>query len=815
MVGKMTAQEVRTVNENYAEKYGFSVEDAPLIKFDQGLSEETVKKITELKEEPGWMRERRLQALKIFFGKPMPEWGGDLKDINFDEVTYYLKSSERVEDDWEKVPENIKRTFERLGIPEAERKFLAGVGAQFESNAVYHKIRDDLAKQGVIFCDMDTAVKEHPELVKEFFGKIVPAGDNKFSALNTACWSGGSFIYVPKGVKVAAPLQAYFRINAKNMGQFERTLIVADEGADVTYYETCTSPVYSSDSLHAAVVELVAKKNSKIRYVTMQNWSTNVYNLVTKRAFAYENARVEWLDLNSGCLTGNSKIFTNNDVKEIKDIEKEDVVYSLDENLKFVRKKVLEKIYSGKKEVFKLETRNRREILATVNHPFLALQKTGKYNSLSWKPLEFLKEGDLIAVSGSIPDFGKSYKLPNFPKIPRIKTKINKVEETNSDLMWLLGFYIGDGYPDKSRICFSLTKKDKSYERLTETIRRLFGIQKLKQDKNALLRVNSKLLMEWILSLGFKGRANQKKVPGWVFTLPKDQKREFINGYIDADGYVRKGHKNKSITSSNKELLESIKTLSMTCDIEPMKISKWTARQKKPLGKEEKEYTHYFLYFGEKKLEDSLYFMPISSIKSMGIQDTWDIEVEGAHNFIANGIIVHNSKLTMKYPSVYLMERNAKADILSVAFASRGQHQDAGGKVVHLAPNTTSRIVSKSVSKDGGRASYRGLLKVGKGATGVKSTVRCDALMLDDKSRSDTYPTMIVDEKDATISHEAKVGKIGEDQLFYLMSRGFSEADANAMVVLGFIADFTKELPMEYAVELNKLIRLEMDGSLC
>lgn len=469
----MSSEDLKFLNNNYEEKYGFNVEDKPLIKLDQGLDAQTVQTISNIKKEPEWMKEKRLQALKIFFAKPMPQWGGDLKGIDFDGVTYYLKSNERVEENWEKVPEQIKKTFERLGIPEAERKFLAGAGAQFESESVYHKVRDDLAKQGVIFCDMDTAVKQYPEIVKEFFGKIVPSGDNKFAALNTACWSGGSFIYVPKGVKVTAPLQAYFRINAKNMGQFERTLIIADEGAEVVYYEGCTSPVYSSDSLHAAVVELVAKKGSKIRYVTIQNWSSNIYNLVTKRAFAYENATVEWIDGNLG------------------------------------------------------------------------------------------------------------------------------------------------------------------------------------------------------------------------------------------------------------------------------------------------------------------------------------------------------SKLTMKYPSVYLMEKNAKADILSVAFASKNQHQDAGGKVVHLAPNTTSRIVSKSVSKDGGRSSYRGLLRVAKGAKNVKATVQCDALMLDKESRSDTYPTMQIEEKDATIAHEAKVGKIGEEQLFYLMSRGLSEQEASAMIVLGFIAEFTKELPMEYAIELNKLIRLEMDGSLC
>ncbi len=468
----MAKQELKFLNRDYEEKYGFGVESKPIIELDKGLSEETVRKISEIKKEPEWMLNIRLNALKIFLSKPMPTWGPDLSKINFDNIIYYLKSNEKTEDNWENVPEEIKRTFERLGVPEAERKFLAGSGAQFESQSVYHKLREDLARQGVIFCDMDTAVKEYPEIVKKHFGKIVPAGDNKFSALNTAVWSGGSFIFVPKGVKVTAPLQAYFRINAKNMGQFERTLIIADDAAEVTYLEGCTSTSYSSESLHAAVVELISNKNSKIRYTTIQNWSSNVYNLVTKRAFAYENSTVEWIDGNLG------------------------------------------------------------------------------------------------------------------------------------------------------------------------------------------------------------------------------------------------------------------------------------------------------------------------------------------------------SMITQKYPSVYLMGENAKADILSVAYAGKNQQQDAGGKAVHLAKNTTSRIISKSVSKDGGRSSYRGLLRIGKNAKNVKATVRCDALLLDDISRSDTYPTMQIEENDATITHEATVGKIGEDQLFYLVSRGLTETEAMSMVVLGFISEFTKELPMEYAIELNKLIRLEMEDSI-
>jgi len=437
----------------------------------KGLSKGTVEEISKLKGEPQWMLDFRLRSYEIFMKKPMPSWGGDLSKIDFNNIYYYAKASEKTEKDWDNVPADVKKTFEKLGIPEAEKKFLAGVGAQYESEVVYHHLREDLAKQGVKFLDTDNALKEEPELFRKYFGKIIPPEDNKFAALNSAVWSGGSFIYVPKGVKVDLPLQAYFRINAKNIGQFERTLIIADEGSEVHYIEGCTAPVYSSESLHSAVVELIALKGAKLRYTTIQNWSNDVYNLVTKRAYAYEDAKVEWIDGNIG------------------------------------------------------------------------------------------------------------------------------------------------------------------------------------------------------------------------------------------------------------------------------------------------------------------------------------------------------SKLTMKYPGIYLLGQRAHGETLSVAFAGKNQHQDTGAKMVHLAPNTTSRITSKSVSKGNGRTTYRGLLHVAKGATNVKASVRCDALLLDDISKTDTYPYMEINQEDATVTHEATVGKIGDEQIFYLMSRGFSEEDALTLIVNGFIEPFTKELPMEYAVELNRLVKMEMDGS--
>ncbi len=452
---------------------GWSDEEDYVFKPRKGLSEELLREISAMKGEPEWMLEFRLKSYQRFLRKPVPTWGGGgmLDDIDFDDIYYYIKPTEGLVDDWDMVPDSIKETYEKLGIPEAERKYLAGVTAQYESEVVYHRNREDLEEMGVLFCDMDTAVREYPDIVREYFGTIIPPNDNKFAALNSAVWSGGSFIYVPPGVHVEQPLQAYFRINAENMGQFERTLIIIDEGAYVHYVEGCSAPTYSSDSLHCAVVEIVVKEGGRCRYTTIQNWSNNVYNLVTKRAAAYRNATMEWVDGNLG------------------------------------------------------------------------------------------------------------------------------------------------------------------------------------------------------------------------------------------------------------------------------------------------------------------------------------------------------SKLTMKYPAVWLMEEGAHGEVLSIAFAGEGQHLDAGAKIVHAAPNTTSLVTSKSISMDGGRAGYRGLVRVEDGAEGVKSFVRCDALILDENSRSDTYPYMEIEEADAQLGHEATISKVGDDQLFYLRSRGLSEEEATAMIVAGFIEPIVKELPMEYAVELNRLIELQMEGS--
>ena len=452
-------------------KYGFSDPEEYLARTPRGITEETVRAISAYKNEPDWMLEKRLEAFSIFLEKPMPTWGADLSELNFEEMTYFLRAQDRPERSWDDVPESIRTTFDRIGVPEAEKKFLAGVGAQYESEVVYHSLQKEWEDQGVLFLDMDTALREQPELVKKYFGTLIPANDNKFAALNTAVWSGGSFVYLPKGVTMTIPLQAYFRINARNAGQFERTLIIAEEGAYVHYVEGCSAPIYSTDSLHAAVVEVICLEGSRVRYTTIQNWSSNVYNLVTKRATAHKNATMEWVDCNLG------------------------------------------------------------------------------------------------------------------------------------------------------------------------------------------------------------------------------------------------------------------------------------------------------------------------------------------------------SKATMKYPSVFLIGEGARAEVLSLALAGEGQTQDAGTKIFHLAPHTTSIVTAKSVAHSGGRTAYRGIVKSNKRAHDIASKVVCDALLLDERSESDTYPTMDIQNPHARIEHEATVSRIGEEQLFYLRSRGLSESEAASLVVNGFLEPIIKELPMEYAVEMNRLIELQMEGS--
>jgi len=809
-----TTPSTRDAVRDRRDEFAFHDDIVYLNETKRGLTRETVEEISALKGEPEWMLKFRLRAYDHFLTRPMPRWGGDLGQIDFDRIVYYRKPSEREEKSWDDVPEQIKATFERLGIPEAERKFLAGVGAQYDSEVVYHSVREELSKIGVVFMGTDQALKEYPDIFRRHFGTVVPPEDNKFAALNSAVWSGGSFVYVPKGVEVPLPLQAYFRINGENTGQFERTLIVVDEGAKVHYIEGCTAPIYATDSLHAAVVEVIALPGSKVRYTTIQNWSNDVYNLVTKRAHAYENSTVEWIDANTGCLTGDSMVAKNNDLVPISEIKPGDHVYSLSPAFEIARSRVTAVQENAPQPVFDLALQNHRHVRATANHPFLVSRKVGRTRRMGWLPVASIVDGDEVAIVGQLPDRGHLHEFDPIPVRPRLRHPFRSPDVSSDDLLWLLGFYVGDGYADgPNRVIFAVPESDPASARVVALVERLFGLE-LRRHRGIQLRVASGAFVDWIGAAGLSGNAHTKRVPSWIFRLPHSQKRAFIDGYIAADGHMRPGHKNVSITSASRALLEQVRQLAISAGLNPLKISKWSRVEKKPLGRDEKEYTSYFLYFGEERLDAPIHFVPVSDISYAGEAPTFDIEVEGTENFIANGIFAHNSRLTMKYPSIYLRGENSTADIISVAVAGRGQHQDTGAKAIHLAKNTRSRIVSKSVSKDGGRATYRGNLKVSPGATGVVASVRCDALMLDDQSRSDTYPYIDIQEDDTTMTHEATVGKVSAEQVFYLMSRGLTENEATNLIVQGFLEVFTKELPMEYAIEFNRLVKLEMEGSL-
>jgi Fe-S cluster assembly scaffold protein SufB len=794
-------------------KYGFHDADVSVFRTEKGISPEVVAAISAHKEEPEWMLKFRLKALDHFLKRPMPTWGADLSGIDFDNIYYYIKPVDEMGRSWDEVPESIRNTFDKLGIPEAERKFLAGVSAQYDSEVVYHSIRADLSKLGVLFSDCDTGLREHEELFRRYFGTVIPPNDNKFAALNSAVWSGGSFVYVPKGVRVEIPLQAYFRINSDNMGQFERTLIIADEGSYVHYIEGCTAPTYSNDSLHAAVVEIIAEKGAHVRYTTIQNWSDNVYNLVTKRAIAKADATIEWIDGNLGCLASGTRVFTNNDVKTIEEVRPGDVVYSLTPEFEWSRQRVVATKANPPRQTYRMTTVDHREVVATDNHPFLALRKVGRLRSVQWLRLDDIHVGDEIAISGLIPDHGHPYELPVTPRPMWSRNPFRAPGVTNPDLMWLLGFYLGDGLKEAARVIFCVPESDPAEPRIHEVLASQFGIATTSRQR-VQLRVNSVALCRFLDAIGFGGNAVTKRLPDWVYTLPFDQKRALIDGYIAADGHIRLNHKNISLTSVNRDLLEDIKALALSCGLNPLKISKWSRRELKPLGIEEKLYEHYFLYFGEHRPEAPIYFSEVMKIEEGEVVPTFDIEVEGSANFIANGVVAHNSKVTMKYPSIYLMGEGAHGEVLSAAFAGTGQHQDAGSKCIHVAPNTTSNVVSRSISKGRGRTSYRGHIRVLPKATNVKCNVRCDALLLDEESRSDTYPYMDIENPDVTFGHEATVSKVGEDQIFYLQSRGIDDQQATALIVNGFFEPFVKELPMEYAVELNRLLALSMEGAI-
>ncbi len=866
-----------SVNEEYLEKYGFAEPENYVFKSRKGLDEQIIKEISWMKGEPEWMTKFRLAAFEVFRKKPMPNWGGEaLKEINFDDIYYYIKPTDRQATSWDELPREIKETYDRLGIPEAEQKYLAGVGAQYESEVVYHNLAKELEAKGVIFLDTDSALKEYPELFRQYFGTIVPYTDNKFAALNSAVWSGGSFIYVPPGVKVEMPLQAYFRINAKNVGQFERTLIIVDEGAQVHYVEGCTAPVYSSDSLHSAVVEIIVKKGARCRYTTIQNWSTNVYNLVTKRAAAYEGATMEWVDGNLGCLAEGSLVTTPEGVKPIEALEVGERVLSYDERTgQLCFRRVLAKRFSGYQRVHTVSV-GERKLRVTANHPFFSFtydpnapKKRGRYRLAYVRAdrltraivprtsIDYGRPHPLVLPATSTTFISRNQYAEAFLAHRERPSRLAGVVSTTDALMWLFGYWVGDGNIEVqeaqtegvirwAKVGFSTPANDRARERLVQIMASVVEAEPTERRDGAHLAWNSVELAAFFRLNGFSGNAMTKRVPQWVWSLPESQRLAFIAGYLDADGHVSGGRFH--LKSVNRALLEDVASLLVTLGITPRIRAEFETPRTVTIGDVQcTAHGAYHLSFAidarffahlspalrskaERQLRriaqrrrvgrssialsEALEVVRVQvSPLSEELVPTWDIEVEETGNFVSQGFIVHNSKLTMKYPAVYLMEPGAHGEILSIAFAGKGQHQDAGGKVVHAAPNTTSKIISKSISKDGGRTSYRGLLKVYRDAENSRSNVVCDALLLDERSRSDTYPYIEVDTDKVIIGHEASVSKIGEEQLFYAMSRGISEEEASTMVVSGFIEPLVKELPMEYAMEMNRLIALQMEGT--
>jgi len=1229
----------------------YSKANAEDLKFKspEGLTEEVVRQISKDKNEPEWMLNKRLEALKIFNSKPIPTWGPNLGNLNLEKIYYYMRPNAKTNSrSWDDVPKDIKETFNRLGIPEAEKNALGGVGAQYESETIYHNLKKSLEEKGVIFSDCDTALKENEELMKKYFmTTCISPNLHKFAALHAAVWSGGTFIYIPKNVKIEIPLQAYFRMNSKKGGQFEHTLIIADEGSELHYIEgcftknnliltsegykkmneikngelvltsegdfkkikqiqkrpysgnlytlefygdstqkievtedheflyvdkkrnnernkifdprwntpkffkkgdylavpinktikhkerrifevkyknkieklsvpmipeffrligyylaegstinehylcfdfnskereyiedtkkllkeifkvdayeqdhktnngtsvrvnstklarlfkqfgdrnynkklpkwvlfenrenqkeiingwfkgggnyynkkhksgikeifrinttseiltkqgrdlllrlgivsfinkrnrlkenrrimftlgvtgnfmqdfgkivgievnkkmnnknrasmfginekfaffpikkitkkvvkdistfnfsvedhetytvagvavhNCSAPEYKENSLHAGGVEIHVLKGARVRYSSIENWSKNTYNLNTKRAIVHEDGIIEWVNGNLGCLTGESKIFSSKGPIEIQSLEVGNKIYVWNKKTnKIDKSRIKNKIFSGNKRVYKLEAGG-REIETSSNHPFLNLvrkknkkeHKKGFFYT-EWKPLEQLKVGDIIGISKKIPIEGKPYILPRIEVGYKTESKnqyskfvmntsylynkkISIPNETNENFMWLMGLIMGDGHIDsknnKINIATHITEDYRN--KLIKIIKDLFGY-KVTEKKERYIIINSKILCQLFTKIGFSRNAGTEKVPKWVFTLPEKQILSFLAGYFDSDGHVEKG--GIYFTSINKPLLEQIKLLGIQTGFGVSKVFvHGKAKEKTILGKKTYAKDSWRILFNSKKIKElpskckrkkekimktktrrkdsssgglnfksktneEIGFVRIKRIEEIGIRPTYDLEIENHHNFIANGFIVHNSKLTMLYPASVLKGKNAKSDYIGIAYAGKDQYQDTGCKVYHLNENTSSTVLSKGISVDGGISSYRGLVKINKGAVNSKSSVRCDGLMLDNKSKAMTLPAMDVHEDQVEVSHEAAVGKIGEEDLFYLMSRGLSESEATKLIVAGFIEPVVKALPLEYAVELNKLIELEIENSVC
>ncbi len=861
-------------------KLGWSDEEDYVFKPKKGLNTDIITEMSRVKGEPQWMLDFRLKSYQRFLRRPRPEWGGDTGGIDFDDIYYYIKPTEGLADEWDAVPESIKNTYERLGIPEAERKYLAGVTAQYESEVVYHRNRADLEALGVLFCDMDTALREYPEIVKAHFGKVIPPNDNKFAALNSSVWSGGSFIYVPPGITVDMPLQAYFRINAENMGQFERTLIIADEGSQVHYIEGCSAPTYSTDSLHSAVVEIVVGPSARVTYTTIQNWSDNVYNLVTKRARVDTEGHMEWIDGNIGCLAEGSRVTTPGGTKPIELVVPGEEVLSYDEAAgSLCWRRVTAKRYSGAQPVREVRAGSRR-LRVTDNHPFYSYdydpsrpKKLGRYD-LAYVRADQLEQA-IVPVSSL--DYGEPHKLalPDADTVfhsrnqycegfvaERSRSLRLAVGETSTDdLMWLFGLFTGDGSIESvpsgsggrrwAKVVFSVPRRDRARTRLIEVMAEVMpATSPTERGDGVTVAWNSVDLADLFEDNGFVTGASSKRVPDWVIDLPESQRLSFVAGYLDSDGCASAGRRGFSIKSVNRDLLDGVAEILTSLGISSRATTEFdgerrvrildyeaTARGSHRLdfpadprlvglvspelraaaGRQPAAKLRHFRRVGRSQIElpesVEIRSVRVGAAAEAEVAPTWDIEVEGTGNFVSEGFIVHNSRLTMKYPAVVMTGPKASGEVLSVAYAGAGQHQDTGAKMTHAAPETTSKIVSKSISKDGGRTSYRGLVRVEDDTEGCKSHVQCDALILDPDSVSDTYPYMEVGSGDAVIGHEATVSKVADEQLFYLQSRGLTEEQAMGMIVNGFIEPVTRTLPMEYAIEWSRLIELQMEGS--
>jgi Fe-S cluster assembly protein SufB len=822
-------------------KYGFhDRDDNYTFKSEKGLSRAVVENISRMKGEPQWMLDFRLKALEHFMKRPMPNWGPSLKELNFDEIYFYVKPTEKSEKSWDDVPDDIKRTFDKLGVPEAERKFLAGLGAQYESEMVYHSIQEHLEKQGVIFLSIEDGLKQYPDLFREYFGTVIPPEDNKFAALNSAVWSGGSFVYVPKNVKVDMPLQAYFRLNTANLGQFERTLIIVEEGASVHYVE--------------------------------------------------------------GCFIAGAQVRTRSGEKSIEDIQVGDEVLTHQGRYRRVYN-TMNRPYHGDIYNIRFYGDSGRELQVTAEHPLLVAPRE-KQNERNkefqpvWKFAENVKVGDYLVIPVpqpvAEPAFAHSVTVPlGRGRHEPVDREVNLPYE--ADFFRLLGYYFAEGHVDNDHyVSLSFHVDEINYlADAKELVERYFGKSPIenKPRQNGQTLVLSSTEIARTFAREFGSNVYEKQIPEWVSSAEPELLAELVKGMWCGDGSYdpKKNMFRYNTVSANLAYsfrdaclrLGVAASVNMQERLLPRKniyavviASPFNSRFGQIVGVDAPNGSSSGSPF---QLDENFLYVPIREItKTEQEVQVYNFSVEEDESYIAEGVVSHNctapqyttdsfhsgvieivvkkgarsrystiqnwstnvynlvtqrakvfenashewvdanigSKITMKYPSCYLMEPGARGEMLSMAFAGPDQIQDAGSKMIHFAPNTTSKITSKSISKGGGRASYRGMVKVYKGAKGVKSNVVCDALLLDPKSRSDTYPYIEIDEDDVTIGHEASVSKVGDEQLFYLMSRGLSEEAAITMVVSGFIEPLVKELPMEYAVEMNRLIALQMEGSI-